>query len=52
MTVNERLRRAVIIDILPGLSLSHQECPPKRGKPKITWNGTTGDGKVTTRTSF
>src|SRR5207253_10197584 len=32
--VNERLRRAVIMDILPGFSPTHTECPPKRGKPK------------------
>jgi hypothetical protein len=31
--VKERLVRAVIMDILPGLSPTHQECPPKWGKP-------------------
>lgn len=33
--VNERLRRDVIMDILHGLSPTHQECPPKRGNPTV-----------------
>jgi hypothetical protein len=31
--VNVRLRRAVIMDILLGLSPIHQECPPERVNP-------------------
>jgi hypothetical protein len=30
--VKERLERAVIMDILPALSPTHQECPPNRVK--------------------
>src|SRR5437762_8217670 len=32
-SVKERLRRAVIMDILHGLNPTHQECPPERRTP-------------------